>query len=715
MRKLSLILGTLILCAATIQARTITPSEAACIAANFNGKGEARHIKAVAPTAAPTLVYTERQDGEDLFYIFNRPGRGFIIIAADDKAETVLAYSESSELTSIDAVPENMRAWLAGYALQIKAAKASPLASAPRHAARQQVSPMLTTKWNQSEPYNNDCPLVNLRAGGTGNAVTGCVATAMAQVMRYFRHPDAPRGDLHYDWFHTDKDLVENVTHRFTGHSFDWDNMLEDYSVSDVTDAQKAAVSVIMADAAYSVEMQFDEAGSTATPQLVPFSMNTYFGYDASAIYEERGFHDDAEWEGLICDELEAGRPVIYTGQAQSGATHTWVIDGTDGNGMYHINWGWGGWQDGYFAITGTNILNPETGGIGGSNIKESFDVVQAALFGIKPNAGGEPRVDFVSMKEEQLSLSTISRPRAAGDLAISLGLSGEFLNHSNRGTDRYCEFGLRLTNSATGEVFVVQAPYGDPILMKSMAALARIDVDRTDIECLPAGDYDVEAVFRAYTVQIVGAEMQYIGDGVWKPFRHLHNAPKSHKLKITGEAPELYLMEPVVNTSSALDHIVFKTAIHANVNIDAYIVPLMFEVASFDENGNPQSIIADPSRQEVEKIHVVMSAGETQDLWLGEWKYKAAGAELPPMLILQLALTKNASDDWGLGEIMSPIHNNQCLFIPTAATAIATVPVGKNRIRPEVYTLGGQRLADTTSGLKPGIYIINGKKVVVK
>ncbi len=723
MRKFRLFIGAMALCATVAHARTIVPTEAMHIAATYSSHtaSPAKRIKALSFNAQPTLIYTERQDGEDLFYVFNRPGQGYIIVAADDKCESVLAYSDTKELTDFSTVPDNMRAWLGEYARQVKAAKASTTARAPRHNARSTVSPLLTTKWGQMSPYNDDCPevvTIESTEGRTTKAVTGCVATAISQLMKYYRHPQAPKGDLHYVWEHTDRDLTETVTRRFTGHTYDWDNILDNYNISDATEDQKAAVATLVADAAYAMEMQFGEFASESATMLIPFAMNTYFGYDASAIYEERDFHDNAEWEDLICDELEARRPVIYSGTTASNVSHTWIIDGTDGKGMYHINWGWEGWQDGYFLLTGTDILAPEPDGIGGSSTKESYDIYQAAILGMKPDAGGKPRVDFVSMDGESLSEDEIARPLTiAEDMSnIWLSMYGNFCNHSNRGTDRYCEFALRFTNVATGESNVIMMPIESPILMQSLMVLEHIDIPKTELQFMPSGDYDVEAVFRAYTVKVVGGEMQFVGDETWMPFRHLHGAPVSQRIKLSGTVPGLYLTTPVENTVPTLDHMIFKATLHANEDTDTYLIPLLFEAASFDESGVPKTWQANMQRQSLPSTHVQMRAGETKTFWFGEWQYLAPASQIPQLMLLQMALSPDPDGDWSGYNLLPPNYYNQSIFIPTPATAIAQVHVRDSRQGNAVYSLSGQRVANSgTSGLKPGIYIIGGRKVAVK
>ena len=709
MRKSTLIIGTLLLCPAAVNARTISVEEASRLATGFKAPSStATRIKAVTPDAEPVLVYTEHDNGDDLYYIFNRPGRGFIIISADDKAKTVLAYSESTEITDIKSLPENMRAWLGEYARQIKMAINSTSARAPRHAQRAAVSPLLTTKWGQEKPFNLECPQVLYPTGSMDNAVTGCVATAMAQVMNYHKLSTPASGGVEYTW------NGQQISRSFDGHVYDWDNMLDDYSVEGVTDAQKAAVAMLMADAAYSVAMQFSATSSAAATQSVPYALCTYFGYDAAMLYEERDLYTDADWEDKICDELESQRPVIYSGKTKSGSAHTWVIDGTDGNGMYHINWGWNGYQndDTYFALTGADILAPEIGGTGGATIKEGYLLEQAAVFGIQPNVGGEIVENFVSLEPEVLSQTSLERPYVVDLENVDdyfVVLNGSFMNHSMLHTLFYCEFALRFTNVATGETLIVQMPLTeDAKWLDANMYIPYIAVPKEDLNFLPSGEYTVEAMYTAYKPVWVGDQLFAEGDGEWHTFRHSATAPVSQKLTLTGTVPSLYISERLETLSTTLDHLAFKVTLHANEDIDTYVASRIFEEAP--EGGYGQLM----SKPDMPITHVEMKAGETETYWLGEWQYEPNG-DMPAHLLLQLSLTDSAEGQWDGNNLMQPYYYSQAVFIPTPATAIADIRTSKVKVRPEVYTIGGQRVGNTDSRLKPGLYIIDGKKVIVK
>ncbi len=708
-------------------ARQRTVDEAAVVATRFRAVHNFVNRVQANSAQQPTLVYTRTDGDTPLYYVFNRAGSGYIIIAADDKAQTVLAYSNTQPFTSIDDVPDNMRAWLDNYARQIRAAIDSPLAQAPRRAQRQPISPLLTTTWGQENPYNLDCPVV-----GTENqrTVTGCVATAMAQVMYYHRTPARPTGGVSYQWTRPDKvdanneSVKETVTRDYSSHTYDWDNMLPFYTdaagnlLSNVTDEQRQAVSLLMADAAYSVGMQFRTGSSGAATSDVPYALATFFGFDKCADFENRYFHNDEDWEQLIYDELTARRPVIYCGTTAMGYGHTWIVDGVDSEGLFHINWGWGGFQDGYFAMTGTNTFRPAVGGIGGSSMEENYDLDQAALFNVKPNAGGEPEYDIVSVNAEQLNITSATRPiPAASDENAWFVIYGRFMNHSTGGLlNCYCDFGIKVRNHDTGFEHVFRSPFRYSDLFTFQTYIEAIGVFRTDLNCLQSGVYDVNAVYRAAPVPFGSEQNEFIEEDSWKEFRHPYDKIPANTITLTGDYPDKFVSSPLTVVSTAADHLTLKIGIAANRNIDGYLVPMIFEPAAFDANGNPTSITANPSKQTTTSTHVKLNAGQKQVVDLGVWTYQTNGSDLPK-LIIQLAWSDTEDGRWTADTRLEPLAQNQVYFQATAPTAINDIvttpstPVG-------TYTLDGRRVdvnSKTQTPAKPGLYIIGGKKVLVK
>ncbi len=310
------------------------------------------------------------------YYVFNLgDDDGFVIASGDDRAFPILAYSDKGRMAT-DSLPDNVRYWLDFYKAQIKVLKSSEeTIPRPRRAPSTVVQPLLTSRWDQRNPYNLACPVRNGR-----RCVTGCVATAMAQVMYYHRKnstrqvmEDIPGYDDSWD---NDPLILKTIP---KGTAIDWDNMLDDYS-GNYSEEQAMAVANLMLYCGTSVRMMYGPEESAAYTDDVPEALIKYFDYDDGATYEQRQDFTDAEWESMIYDELADGKPVLYDGYG-SGSGHAFVIDGCDAEGLVHVNWGWGGNTDGYFVLTSSY-----------SEVLNGFSEIQDAVFGVLPN-GAFPRL----------------------------------------------------------------------------------------------------------------------------------------------------------------------------------------------------------------------------------------------------------------------------------------------------------------------------------
>jgi hypothetical protein len=236
------------------------------------------------------------------------------------------------------------------------------------------------TRWNQDAPYNNLCPL-----DGISRSMTGCVATAMAQIMKYHEHPTT-RTEPIPTYTTTDKKIkVPDTAHPIANvTNYNWTQMLNSYISS--TSTQKTAVATLMYHCGASVEMNYTADESGANSRKVVTALKTYFDYDAGTTYLGRNYHSYEEWVNLLKTELKANRPVYYDGYGKLGDDvfgHAFVCDGYDTADFFHFNWGWGGSSDGYFELS---ALNPGTLGIGGGSGGYNHD--QGIIIGIQPNRG---------------------------------------------------------------------------------------------------------------------------------------------------------------------------------------------------------------------------------------------------------------------------------------------------------------------------------------
>lgn len=325
-----------------------------------------------------TPVYTEiAPDGLAAIYVFeNSNQNGYLLVSADDVAAPLLGYADSGSFKAED-MPEQMKWWLGEYARQIEYARTAEMASytVTRSDSRSSVAPLLKTKWNQGAPYNNLLPVVNGK-----HCVTGCVATAVAQVMKYWNYPEKGSGTVTIT--NPSTQAKENLD--LSLQTFEWNQMLDTYNAGKFTDAQANAVAYLMKAVGYAGDMSYGTDESSAYAYKAGQSLVNNFGYNPNLQYCDRTYFQAADWEDMIYEELAAGRPVLYGGQSTSGG-HQFVCDGYSGDGYFHFNWGWGGMSDGYFLL---NSLNPDAVGIGGG-LGGGFNYLQEVTVGIQPKDKG--------------------------------------------------------------------------------------------------------------------------------------------------------------------------------------------------------------------------------------------------------------------------------------------------------------------------------------
>ncbi len=337
-----------------------------------------------------SLAFTKTEGNTPLMYVMNRnDGEGFLILGADDNAPALIGYTDRGSYDP-DNLPENFSAWMEDCSRAISAAiqRGTPMQKAlVSHAA---IEPLVQTEWDQLTPYNLLCT----DRGSNFGVYTGCVATAMAQVINYHKYPVHGYGEHTYQ-FPKDKKTYTGSSN-FAEHTYDWDHMLNTYASYNNPEAAANAVATLMHDCGVAVDMNYNTTssgeGSGASHNLVAYALITYFGYDRSIRNVTRCYYSDEEWETMMLAELEAGRPVVYSGASTKNGGHEFVLDGYDGNGCYHFNWGWSGLCNGFFLLSGTNAINPYTGnsnyGSWGEDTGYAFNIGQAATIGIQPDKG---------------------------------------------------------------------------------------------------------------------------------------------------------------------------------------------------------------------------------------------------------------------------------------------------------------------------------------
>ena len=355
----------------SVSAEQISVSQAASIAEKY--LGEAVNVGQNLGPAKMKGLQMSAESPE--YYVFNTDGKkGFVIISGDDELTELVGYSNEGEFRSENA-PENLRAWLDGYAVFVRSVRdgvSRPMRASVNNATPV-VEPLVTTRWNQGEPYNLLCPY-DSSVGVT--CPTGCAATSMAQLINYHEWPVQGKGTKSYN------SSYGRLTVDFSKSVYDWANMKDRYEsyydsdnniINEWNDTEANAVAKLMYDCGVALEMGYGPDASGAYDTDMPLALCDYFGYHADLI--TRDGYTEEEFLSRIKEELDNQHPLVFNGQGSLGG-HSFIVDGYDSNDYLHVNWGWGGLSDGYFNVSYMNPADLGTGGgSGGFNSMQSIIV----------------------------------------------------------------------------------------------------------------------------------------------------------------------------------------------------------------------------------------------------------------------------------------------------------------------------------------------------
>lgn len=398
MKKLFLSI-VLTICGTVLMAAPVSVQDARTVATNF-------WLKNLSSGNGSSLVELREVEGTGFsqFYIFDvNNGSGFVIISADDCAYPVLGYSMRNPAGELGA---NIRFWLNQYEEEIswlasQQAQPDPYIESqwkmlyngtweqPKgvHA----VSPMLSTRWNQSPYYNAYCP--------TGTPA-GCTAIAMAQIMKFWNHPAIGTGSHSYSLSGYGLQSAD-----FGSTTYYWD-LMPTQLTSSSSQAQVQATATLCYHVGVSVNMSYAPGGSGAatlgSSNSAQTALPTYFGYKNTLRGIYKANYNESAWCAALTAELDAGRPILYAGFDPS-AGHAFVFHGYNSNGQFYVNWGWGGSYDGYFSM---GALNPGGGGTG-SNGSNTFNQSNQALIGIEPAGMMRVSTDMINLTGEANASAT--------------------------------------------------------------------------------------------------------------------------------------------------------------------------------------------------------------------------------------------------------------------------------------------------------------------
>ncbi|MDR1555753.1 MAG: thiol protease/hemagglutinin PrtT [Tannerellaceae bacterium] len=414
MKKITtLALLLLLLNGANLRAKIVEQDKAFRVASRF----VAAYSDGLRSSSSIELVYTAVAAADSglraaaerpLFYVYNVHDKaGFVIVAGDDQALPVLAYAGRGEF-GVDSRPANLQKWLSVYEKEISGLIEKE--DTPSAEILQKWEALLkgdtpapsalvllpTAQWDQTEPYNNLCPIDSGR-----RALAGCVATAMGIVMKYHQWPEEGKGSHSY----TTSSRGIPLTADFNV-AYDWGTMPDVYSRSwDAT--QRKAVAELIYHCGVAANMDYTYEASGSTEWEAAHALTTYFGYDKGLCMSYRELYTREEWHELLRHELDQDRPVLYGGTTKNEEGHLFVIDGYDSRDYFHVNWGWSGIADGYYLLS---ALEPQLQGAGGSKEGEGYDFQQDAIIGLqKETRLSRPNHEFYFLEDGDFDVYGLS------------------------------------------------------------------------------------------------------------------------------------------------------------------------------------------------------------------------------------------------------------------------------------------------------------------
>ena len=645
------------------------------------------------------------------YYVFdNGSDKGFTIVSGDDELPEIVGYSAHGNSEHLMKT-EGCAAFLKAYQKFVAAftqgdAKARKILAEQRalkadgRYQQPKIDPLLgDIAWNQETPYNKMCP----KYEGSELSVTGCVATAMAQVMMYYKYPKELKADIPAYTTATNKLKVNAIS---KGEEYDWGNMLPTYTEEEYNTTQANAVAKLMFHCGAAVQMDY---GDSSGALLRPEDMSTYFGYDADLLQEVyRSVYTLAEWKKILDRELEAKRPIIYGGVASHENGHQFVCDGSDGEGLYHINWGWSGDSDGYFDIT---LLDPDVRGTGAGTSANGYNRDCSVIIGIAPDNGikDEPLVKehslYADAYEDHRKCTITNGERKNASEQFSLMVTPVFSNPTYNKFEGLVALGIRNEDGSY-----------TPITQRKKVAMEAME---------PDGEYEIYYPnFNLNYAFPVGTTVLY----------EIYSTDNGNNWDVCAYAENVVPFElEATSTSLTLNGNKLSAELKSNeaIQFDMY--------NSFDI-----TIRNDSQREYLGLINVYTSETSTKPTFnedsrsAEEYMCVTAGESTTRTITLYQPANENEMYVWVTdrdGEILldgvkfkvgestgiSQITAQNNVRISSAA-GVLTIVSAESKLIP-VYSIGGQFITKLSLSagvpvqvnLRPGIYIVAGRKVAVK
>lgn len=626
------------------------------------GSDRAKAPAAGAPATLKLRTTVNTSAAEPAAYLFEKEGqKGYVVLAADDGVDAVLGYSDAP-IAAEGTIPPQMQGMLDYYALEIEALRAGnvrqTLPSKASTTERAPIAPMIKTKWGQGTPYNDQTPTINDQ-----HCLTGCGATAVAQVLAYHRFPAQATGEG-YCYYTVNSEQKQEFFD--LGEPIDWANMPE---VVPQTAAQNAAVAQLMKICGYAIHMNYGLQWSESDMFGITSGAVNHFGYDPATTLVQMNWYTIAEWEDMLYGSLQAGCPIVYRGYGNWQGGHIFVCDGYASDGYFHFNWGWNGQSDGYFKVS---ALNPNQAFYGTE--MNGFSQGQYAVLNMKPASGSasvvkpimsQPGDTSASLEGSYLTLTSGFFNESHNSIAVQLGVCARNMNDN---TETYLPLNAKDSNCAIG--------YG----------WSSVGFDVSQLSMQAGVNYAIRAVTRNYdgsgpwydVLYATTANHEYVitYDGTtYKEVARMSNMPDAEIL----DAPStLYLQS--VHTIKA------RVWNNRNFAVHSYFTPYLYYNNRYYRAGDGIVVELGPN-EEVERDITVLcqvgAVGETAVLALVQNDYlihntrTVSIGEIPSDAAVTLA---GIRFDDGTSTIVNPDGFN------VTANVVCSKGVFANTIRFQIY-----------------------------
>lgn len=415
----------------------LTPSEAL---SRFNSSSH-KQFKGIRATSLQLSDEISTSDGTPAVFIYSS-GSGNVVLSGSDNVPALLGYTEKA--IDADAIPDGMKYWLQYMADEIAFAEEENSGKVPVESVGPAIKPLLPTRWGQTGAYNTCTPIVNEK-----QSPSGCVATALAQIMYYHKWPVHPTGvvnctDTNKESYSMDLDTV----------TFEWDKMLPIYTEESPEEAINA-VGIMMKGVGYSVDMQYGPSSSGATNKNTSKGVIENLGYSKDLTVVHREAFTRHEWDGMLYAMLSNGQPVFYTGRDAvwlGSGGHAFVCDGYDGEGYFHFNWGWDGRYNGYFL---TSCMVPAGAGTGG--YINGYNYSQEIFVNFYPDNGEKfnsyDYVQGLNFTESGNTLTAEFEPHPSKDIKYTVGVAISPMDSVFKAEDVVKEFDVAGKESVSFEI----------------------------------------------------------------------------------------------------------------------------------------------------------------------------------------------------------------------------------------------------------------------